>query len=185
MCIHAMKASLKFTLSQRTKGPWGAEADWPLLSLLIFFSLSYYFKWRLIKAQGLSSWLWGWWVLRLLINNIVEDFIMFNSESNLDSWTHTNCFFLSVERRVISSLSAFISSSLYWKSRTMNLKNRNIGSAFLGFSWNIKNRQTLKHIVIHYNNLTAGYHSLSENIFTLILEIWDKTIQMHWGFILV
>lgn len=33
----------------------------------------------------------------------------------------TNCFFLSVESRVISSLSAFISSSLYWKSLTVNL----------------------------------------------------------------
>lgn len=35
--------------------------------------------------------------------------------------THTNCFFLSVDKRVISSLSAFISTSLYWKSRTRNL----------------------------------------------------------------
>lgn len=34
---------------------------------------------------------------------------------------HTNCFFLSVDKRVISSLSAFISTSLYWKSRTVNL----------------------------------------------------------------
>lgn len=36
---------------------------------------------------------------------------------------HTNCFFLSVDKRVISSLSAFISSSLYWKSRTVNLSH--------------------------------------------------------------
>lgn len=36
-------------------------------------------------------------------------------------WSRTNCFFLSVHKRVISSLSAFISSSLYWKSRTVNL----------------------------------------------------------------
>uniref|UniRef100_A0A0E9VAQ4 Uncharacterized protein n=1 Tax=Anguilla anguilla TaxID=7936 RepID=A0A0E9VAQ4_ANGAN len=34
-----------------------------------------------------------------------------------------NCFFLSVESRVISSLSAFISPSLYWKSRTVNLNS--------------------------------------------------------------
>lgn len=33
----------------------------------------------------------------------------------------TNCFFLSVQSRVISSLSALISSSLYWKSLTVNL----------------------------------------------------------------
>lgn len=61
-------------------------------------------------------------ILRVLINIIEKDFIMFNSESNVDSCAHTNCFFLSVERRVSSSLSAFISSSLYWKSRTTNLK---------------------------------------------------------------
>lgn len=40
--------------------------------------------------------------------------------SNLSCFL-TNCFFLSVESLFISSWSAFISSSLYWKSLTMNL----------------------------------------------------------------
>lgn len=78
------------------------------------------------------SWVTGWLhhvILTLLSLN--HNFMKFLCSNNKSQMSHisvmtsllrlTNCFFLSVDSLFISSLSAFISSSLYWKSRTINL----------------------------------------------------------------
>ncbi len=148
-------------------------------SRLTVIIITYLFSFLLLQMKtnqgpGPLKLLWGWWVLRLLINIIVEDFIMFNRE-NLDSCMHTNCFFLSVERRVISSLSAFISSSLYWKSRTTNLKKiSNTGSAFLSFSWKTWWHQWTSKTDRHSNTLWFIITALQQYV------IHYLKIYLHW-----
>lgn len=78
------------------------------------------------------SWVAGWLhhvILTMLCLN--HNFMKLLCSNNKSQMSHiaimtsllrlTNCFFLSVDSLFISSLSAFISSSLYWKSRTINL----------------------------------------------------------------
>lgn len=131
MWIHAMKASLKFTFSHRTSGPYRSQRRNVGFTILMRQCLSVNQKYKLhlcnqqyipsvsqretlnrkgsVSLQATRPYLW--WT---------------NSDENKEKISNiscflTNCFFLSVESLFISSLSAFISSSLYWKSLTMNL----------------------------------------------------------------
>lgn len=71
---------------------------------------------------------------------------MFHISVTTSSLGLTNCFFLSVDSLFISSLSAFISSSLYWKSRTINLhlEVNKIKSAYLEILQSMRDRMHIK-----------------------------------------
>ena len=142
MWIHAMKASLKFTFSHRTKGPWRTAQACSLMSPHINDSLV-----NQHLLTPLAHILHCFFIIIIdveMIDESAEQYPAGFIEKITDNWLNililiqiknlevdlrtpadrTNCFFLSVDSRVSSSLSAFISSSLYWKSRTVNLQRQ-------------------------------------------------------------
>lgn len=104
-----------------------------------------------------TSWVAGWlYHVILTMLSLNHNFMKFLCSNNKSQTPHisimttllrlTNCFFLSVDSLFISSLSAFISSSLYWKSRTINLhlEANKIKSAYLEILQSMRDRTHTK-----------------------------------------